>query len=349
MTTVASVVVVIPYYNGSEFIERALSSVQAQTRPASEIIVVNDGSTEVESAFLIAVAKRYGASVIHQQNSGQSSARNAGVRQSRSTHICFLDQDDYFFPNHIAVLAEAIGNAPASGRCYSYGEVERVDLEGVTVDTNVARSQSVHPKRTLEDCVSEDMFILPSASMIPRALFDEVEGFEPTLRGYEDDDFFLRSFLAGYSGIFIDVPVVAWTLNPSSSSNSPEMAESRLHYLRRLTELLANRSDRDASVLENVVFPRFLFSFAFDVVFSRSVGVDCVRAEERFESARKAVTTSHVRIPLATKGLVALIAAFVALPECGKKGIARLLLARQLKSVRSRLWHWTLARPETRQ
>jgi hypothetical protein len=227
---------------------------------------------------------------------------------------------------------------------YSYGDAERVDLGGVTVETRVAQTHSTHPKQTLADCVSEDMFILPSASMVTRAMFDAVGGFESTLRGYEDDDFFLRAFLAGYSGIFVEAPVVAWTLNPSSSSNSPEMAESRLNYLQRLIDLLENRSDADREVLDNVVFPRFLNSFAYDVIHSRMMDGDFGRAEKLFELARNSAGSGLSRMPWAAQRLVRVTAMFVALPEGSKKSIAGIVLARRLKFLRSLVWRWTIRR-----
>lgn len=344
MTAVASVAVVIPFYNGSAFIERALQSVRNQTRQADDIIVVNDGSNDTESDFLAAIADKYHASVIHQDNAGQSAARNTGVRATTATHICFLDQDDYFLPNHIDVLAHALADSPADGLVYAYGDAERVDLAGEILETGVAQVHSTQPKRTLDDCVSEDMFILPSASMIPRAMFEAVGGFEPTLRGYEDDDFFLRAFLAGYSGVFIGVSVVAWTLNPSSSSNSPEMAESRFNYVQRLVTLLSDRSDSDRSVLERVVIPRFLNSFAYDVIHSRMIDSDFRRAEELFGMALKLAQPHLPQMSKAARRLVRVTARFVALPEKTKKFVATIVLSRRVKFLRSRVWRWTIRR-----
>lgn len=62
-----SIVVVIPYYNGSTYIERAIKSVLAQTVPASEFVVVNDGSSQAETEFLHSLAKNYEFRIIDKE------------------------------------------------------------------------------------------------------------------------------------------------------------------------------------------------------------------------------------------------------------------------------------------
>jgi glycosyltransferase involved in cell wall biosynthesis len=90
------VTAVIPVYNGAALIRRSIESVLAQTRPADELIVVDDGSTDETSS----IVRSYGASVryVHQRNSGVAAARNKGVEQATSEWIAFLDADDYWEP-----------------------------------------------------------------------------------------------------------------------------------------------------------------------------------------------------------------------------------------------------------
>ncbi len=75
-----TVVVIIPFYNGADFIERSVRSVFEQSVPANEVIVVNDGSRTEERAALDALAARYPFRILDKENGGQGSARNAGVR-----------------------------------------------------------------------------------------------------------------------------------------------------------------------------------------------------------------------------------------------------------------------------
>ena len=84
--------VVIPAYNIEGYISRAIKSVLAQTRPADEIIVVDDGSTDGTAEEI----KKFGKQVryIHQENSGPGAARNTGIKAARCEWIAFLDGDD---------------------------------------------------------------------------------------------------------------------------------------------------------------------------------------------------------------------------------------------------------------
>ncbi len=96
-----SVCVVIPAYNAEKFVGRAVESVLDQSRPADEIIVVDDGSTDGTAGAV----KRFGVKVkyIRQENRGASTARNTGIKAARSEWIAFLDADDEWLPEKLKV------------------------------------------------------------------------------------------------------------------------------------------------------------------------------------------------------------------------------------------------------
>lgn len=334
MTSPLTVAVVIPFYNGSSFIRRAVASVRDQTRTVDDVVIVNDGSSDDETAYIDMFAAESGIRIVHQANAGQSAARNLGASMTSTSHICFLDQDDFFLPTHVEVLEAALTGATAKMPDYVYGDADRVDMSGRMVHPRIATTQSQHPKLTLRDFVAEDAFILPSASMISRRLFESVGGFETALRGYEDDDFFLRAFLGGFAGGFVDESVLRWTLNAESSSHSPLMAESRFTYLERITEMMSVRSHDEQKLLSSVVYPRFILSFAFEFILQRSIGAESVRPEELFFAADRLAAPTSSDLPRGTRRLVAAVRLFGRLSVRGQIIMAKVIMARPIRFFR---------------
>ena len=94
--------VVIPAYKAAAFISQTLHSVYMQTETDLEIIVVNDGSPDnTEEVLLKETDPRL--RIITQPNGGECAARNRGVREARGTYVAFLDSDDAWLPDHLAL------------------------------------------------------------------------------------------------------------------------------------------------------------------------------------------------------------------------------------------------------
>lgn len=104
-----AVTVVIPVYNLEEYIDACLDSVEAQTFPDFEAIVVNDGSTDGSEEKLLSHARRDPRiEVVTVSNRGVSLAREAGIARARGRYICFLDGDDRWMPDMLSRMVEAI-------------------------------------------------------------------------------------------------------------------------------------------------------------------------------------------------------------------------------------------------
>ncbi len=291
--TSPSVAVVIPFHNGSDWIERALKSAVNQTRPPKEVIVVDDGSIELESAKLAELKAKYSFGLFSQVNAGQSAARNLGVSIAKSDFICFLDQDDYFLPNHIELLMNA-SSLEDEKFGFSYGDLLRVTQSGQTLSHSSLPSP--HPLLDTQSMISQNMHILPSATLIRRTAFLDLGGFDESLQGYEDDDLFLRFHLAGYTAVFIPESVSAWTINRSSTSFSESMSRSRFLYFKKLLDTFTNRAGFESDIFAKHLFPRFAYKFADDVIYS------ALNDKENFEE-RKRRLKSFIKILKKNEGL----------------------------------------------
>lgn len=112
--------VIIPAYNAETVIRRAIDSVLAQTLPPQEIILVDDGSTDgtQEAVQSLGTRIRY----IRQDNQGASAARNAGIQAASGEWIAFLDADDEWLPNRLALQVRLLQQYPflnwATGNFY---------------------------------------------------------------------------------------------------------------------------------------------------------------------------------------------------------------------------------------
>jgi glycosyltransferase involved in cell wall biosynthesis len=102
--------VVIPAYNAGHYVGRAIQSVLAQTRPADEIIVVDDGSTDSTAGIVGGFGSRI--KLIQQPNAGVSAARNSGIRAAVGDWVAFLDADDQWLPDYLRMQAELLSRNP---------------------------------------------------------------------------------------------------------------------------------------------------------------------------------------------------------------------------------------------
>ena len=97
--------VIIPTYNRHVLLERAVMSVLKQTRPADEIIIIDDGSTDGTPEL---IPKKFPQILYYrQENKGVSAARNAGIEKSSGDWIAFLDSDDAWLPRKLEYQQKA--------------------------------------------------------------------------------------------------------------------------------------------------------------------------------------------------------------------------------------------------
>ena len=97
--------VIIPLFNKAPFVRRTLESVLAQSCPAAEVVIVDDGSTD-DSVERIQDLLGPQVRLVRKRNGGPGPARNRGVAEASSEWIAFLDGDDIWMPNHLATLRD---------------------------------------------------------------------------------------------------------------------------------------------------------------------------------------------------------------------------------------------------
>jgi glycosyltransferase involved in cell wall biosynthesis len=188
---------IIPVYNRARMVGEALASVAGQSRPADEILLVDDGSGDGSAE---AAEHFEGVRVIRQRSLGVSAARNAGIDRAQGDYIAFLDSDDLWAKDKLRLQERFLDAYPEVPLCH-------------TDEIWIRNGRRVNPKeihrkeggflflRSLERCL-----ISPSAVMIRRELFQRVGCFDERLPVCEDYDLWLR-ITARYPVGFLPEPL----------------------------------------------------------------------------------------------------------------------------------------------
>ena len=182
-----SVSIIIPTYNHARFLRAAIESALRQTRPALEVIVVDDGSTDETPEILAQFDDRI--CVRWQENRGPAAARNAGIAAARGDFLLFLDSDDVLLPACVELQRARFEAEPSLGLVYS--DVEFFDVKGTLVRVS---NQGLEGRVARELLLLEGPVITSAGSgiMVPRRVAEEVGGFDDRLLASEDWDFCYR-------------------------------------------------------------------------------------------------------------------------------------------------------------
>lgn len=179
-----SVAVIMTTYNHAHFLLEAIHSVLAQSHPADEILVVDDGSTDDPDAV---VSRCASVKLIRQDNQGLSAARNAGLKAVRSDKVVFLDADDRLLPNAIAAGLACFADNATCG--FVYGGYRLIDQHGQAFGKDIYHPVGPQPYR---DLLRGNQIGMHATVMYDRARLVASGGFDPAAKRCEDYDVYLR-------------------------------------------------------------------------------------------------------------------------------------------------------------
>jgi len=177
--------IIIPTFNRASKVARAISSVLSQTISDYEIIVVDDGSTDRTSLALTSFGSHIRV-ITHFEQLGVSAARNTGVKSTRSPFIAFLDSDDYWLPEKLAVQLSFFLEHPEAVACQTQ---EKWIRNGLLVNP---KKKHLKPSGDIFSQSLKLCLVSPSAVMLKRSLMEEVGLFDETFPCCEDYDLWLR-------------------------------------------------------------------------------------------------------------------------------------------------------------
>jgi glycosyltransferase involved in cell wall biosynthesis len=193
------VTIIIPTFNRSKLLRRALESVYKQTFSEFEVIVIDDGSTDDTADMLQREFPR--VRYLYQSNKGVSSARNKGIELAKGEWLAFLDSDDEWLPQKLAKQIKLLQQNPEQKICHTE---EMWIRNGVRV--NQMKKHRKSGGWIFQQCLPL-CAMSPSSIMIHRQVFESVGVFDTEFPACEDYDLWLR-ITAKYSILYIEEPQI---------------------------------------------------------------------------------------------------------------------------------------------
>lgn len=255
-----SVSVIIPVYNADRSIGKCMESIEHQDYPREciEFIVVDDGSTDKSAD----IARKHGAKVLRQENSGPGVARNRGVDIASSEVIVFIDADNIAEKSWLKEAVPLLNNERIAGVGCSYYLLNK--------ENDFVKISAMQGPFRRRHCTDRTDYIDTYGCLYKKSAFMDVGGFDPKLRYGEDTDLSNRVINKGYSFCFINKPLIGMTFRSNLRkyvlNQINKVSHAFIGYLRPKGSRVVGGSTGLADYLQTLIPIAFLIA-AFTVAF----------------------------------------------------------------------------------
>jgi glycosyltransferase involved in cell wall biosynthesis len=190
MSPAPSVSVIVPTYNRASFLPISLGSVLSQTYRNTEIVVVDDGSTDGTRQVVLDLlgAQPLPYLYLHQENRGDPAARNRGLTAAQGMYIAFLDSDDSWFPHHLEATVGVLDTNPDVAAVYTDHGITRDGQHMVPTVGGPAASRQQLVRRLL----LRDLVLASDALVVRRSVYSCLGGFDEGLASSADWEMWVR-------------------------------------------------------------------------------------------------------------------------------------------------------------
>ena len=211
-----AVSVLLPFRNAERWLPRCLAALAQDWAVPFELVAIDDGSSDASAAVVQRLCGHWPAwrwRLIRSAGVGVSAARNLGLAAARAPLVAFLDADDRAMPGRLAQPLAALNGNPQLA--HVHGAWWRIQADGSAL-------QLVQPWLegagfTLRQALNHKA-VLPSAWTLRRSALEAVGGFDPQLSQAEDVDLLVRLAGAGFSGAWLDQPLVRYRVHAEAAS-----------------------------------------------------------------------------------------------------------------------------------
>ncbi|WP_340106383.1 glycosyltransferase family 2 protein [Rhodohalobacter sp. 8-1] len=184
--------VVIPCYNEEQYIGQAIGSIMEQTRPADEIIVVDDGSDDRSTEIAGSFGK--GVTILSSGGGGAPLARNMGAEYASGDALMFFDADDVLGPHAMEALTEQLEMNPDGIAACQWFRLEKIN--GLWVKRPRSCSPLSSEKDYLDGWIGE-IYHPPCSVLWSRAAYERTGGWDQEVRVNQDGDLMMRALADG--------------------------------------------------------------------------------------------------------------------------------------------------------
>lgn len=195
--------IVIPVYNGSNFLAKAIESALAQTYPNIEVLVINDGSSDNGATENIALSYRDKIRYFYKPNGGVSSALNFGIEQMKGEYFSWLSHDDLYEPDKVTREVEALSDVSDRQDIIVCCADKLIDADGNPIFHPTKRLEGLYQGSELFDIFFRQHLIINGCTLlIHKSAFKRFGGFS-SFKYIQDTECWINFMLGGLSFLFI--------------------------------------------------------------------------------------------------------------------------------------------------
>ena len=245
--------VIVTTFNRLPFLKQTLESVASQTYGKFEVVVMDDGSSDGTLEFLADLEPGHLFRFERFRGRERSYLRNAGVAGASGSLVAFLDDDDEWLPRKLERQVALAASESDAGMIYSFTTV--MDADGGPVDELTRIHADLYRRQVREghtfSALARSCLLFTSSVLVRREAFDAVRGFDESLVGAEDWDFYLR-MSRQFRIAAVEEPLVRYRLHGANSTmenglGARHVGAARVRAAERFLERARRAVPRDSS------------------------------------------------------------------------------------------------------
>ncbi len=249
--------IVVPVYKVEQYLPKCIDSILAQTYTNFELILVDDGSPDNSGKICDDYAEKDSrVRVIHKENGGLSSARNAGILKATGKYIGFIDGDDYIASNMFECLYQAIQENHAQ---LSVCDFQNVNDEGECLQTttkHMTEDNTISGRELLSSDALSVFWVIACNKLFEKTLFDKTRFYEGK---QHEDEFFIHKILKQCETIAVVRKKLYYYVQRKNSITGSTINKAKFHAV----EALLNRAE---DFLTYCIYGKALYKTAISAV-----------------------------------------------------------------------------------